>query len=99
MSDKETPAETQLRLVRERQCAELANKIRGMMPPGRGFLLMTADYGDAHEMFQSIEYMSTIRRQDAVVMLLDWLARYAQPEDIERAERERVARGEEPIPE
>lgn len=89
---KETPAEVQLRLVRERECRALAEKIKALMPPGRGFFLLTADYGGEDEPFTSIEYVSTFNRSDAVVMMLEWLARSAEPEDIDRAEREREAR-------
>ena len=69
---QETMTDVQVRLLDEMGTAALARKIKAMMPPGRGFLLFTADYGPGGQ--GSIAYCATVERDDAVRLVREWLA-------------------------
>lgn len=68
--ETETFVDKQVRLLRETETAEIARKLKAMMPPDRGFILLTADYGRG-----SLAYVSTVNREDAIRMLREFLQR------------------------
>lgn len=65
----ESLVEKQVRLVQERQCRALADKIKPMLPAGTGFLLFLADLGDDGNM----SYVSTVSRESAIKLTQEWL--------------------------
>lgn len=64
----ETLTEKQVRLIHEMGTAEIGRRIKAMMRPDQGFLLMIADYGGGN-----LAYISTIEREDVVRMLREFL--------------------------
>jgi hypothetical protein len=66
---KESLTDVQVRLLEEMDTAKLARKIRAMMPPGRGFLLWTVDYGPGG----NIAYVATVSREDSIRTVREWL--------------------------
>jgi len=67
----ETLVEKQVRLVLERQCRELADKLKQWTPAGVGFALFLADFGEKG----NTAYVSTVDRADMVRLVKEWLAR------------------------
>lgn len=89
MADRiESEAEIKLRLHHESQLKRYVDAIKPMLPEGRGLILMVADFGPADATFQSTEYVSTMRREDAVQLMFGLIKRMATMEDYERWERE-----------
>lgn len=66
---KETLTDVQVRLLEEMGTVDVARKLKAMMPPDRGFLLFTADYGRGG----NLAYVSTVDRDDAIRMVREWL--------------------------
>lgn len=68
-SPKETLTDVQVRLLAETDTVALARKIKAMMPPDRGFLLWTVDYGAGG----NLAYVATVSRDDAIRTVREWL--------------------------
>jgi hypothetical protein len=66
---RETLTDVQVRLLDEMGTAELGRRIKAMMPPGRGFLFWTVDYGPGG----NLAYISTVSREDAIRTVREWL--------------------------
>lgn len=66
---KETLTAAQVRLLDEMDTVALAKKIKAMMPPGRGFILWTVDYGPGG----NLAYVATVSREDAIRTVREWL--------------------------
>lgn len=66
---KETLTEVQVRLLEEMGTAELGKKLKAMMPPGRGFMLWTVDYGPGG----NLAYIATVSREDSIRTVREWL--------------------------
>jgi hypothetical protein len=61
--------ETQVRLVLERQCRDLAKMLSSKVPAGVGFILFLSDLGADG----NLAYMSTIERDSAHRLMHEWL--------------------------
>jgi hypothetical protein len=78
MSERdETPAEKQYRLRSEAECRRIGTIIKGELPPGLAFVLITADVG-AGNTFSNTAYVSTARREDAARLLSELLDHFMQ---------------------
>lgn len=66
---KETVTDVQVRLIEEMGTAEIGRKLKAMLPPDRGFVLFTANYGKGG----NIAYIATVDREDAIRMVREWL--------------------------
>ncbi len=83
MSEIETPAEVQYRLHNERECRRIANLIKGELPEGIGFVLLTATHGGGEgASFQSASYVSSINREDSARLLTELVDHWQQSSDI-----------------
>jgi hypothetical protein len=69
----ETPAETQYRLRSEAECRRIAGLIKSELPAGMGFVLITADLGEAGASFSNLSYTASIDREDSARMLTELL--------------------------
>jgi hypothetical protein len=70
-AQKETHVQTQVRLVLERQCREIADKLKAWTPAGVGFALFLADYGEKG----NTAYVSTVGREGMIKLVREWLDR------------------------
>jgi hypothetical protein len=77
-TDDESSAEVQVRLHHERECKRIAELIKAELPEDRGFLLMTVTRGPAKADFSSVDYVATVRPQDAMRLLHDMVDRLGQ---------------------
>lgn len=68
----ESVAEKTFRLSSEAECRRIADVVAGMLPASRGFVLVTADYGDAGA-FSNTNYVARMRRDDAARLLTEML--------------------------
>ena len=68
---KETLTDLQVRLLDETQTAKVARELTKMLPPGRGFILLTFDFGPGG----NLAYVSNGERDDAIRALREWLQR------------------------
>jgi hypothetical protein len=66
---QETTTSAQVRLLEEMSTAALAKKIKAMLPPDRGFMLWTVDYGQGG----NLAYVATVNREDAIRVAREWL--------------------------
>ncbi len=69
---KESVEEKQLRLSQEQMCRKLADGLKALMPPGHGFMLFIANYGEG-ESFDSMSYVASVERADARRLAAEWL--------------------------
>lgn len=67
-----SPAEMAYRVQGEGECRKIADVVATMLPASRGFVLVTADYGDA-ESFSNTSYVARMRRDDAARLLSELL--------------------------
>lgn len=67
----ESLTDKQVRLLHEMNTASIARQVHDLVPPGCGFLLFVADYGQAG----NLAYVASVDRNDAVRMVREWLAR------------------------
>ena len=70
----ESHAKFQLRLMIERRCREMADKIAPSLLPGTGFALFMFDFGHPGEP-GSLAYVSSGDRADIVRAMKEWIAR------------------------
>lgn len=68
-SRTETLTDKQVRLLHESQTATVARKLKEMLPPGQGFILLTFDFGPG----ASLAYVSNADREDTIRALREWL--------------------------
>jgi hypothetical protein len=66
---EETLTDKQVRLLDEMGTVGIGKKLKDMMPPGRGFLLFTVDYGKNG----TLAYFATVHRDDAIRLCREWL--------------------------
>jgi hypothetical protein len=72
-SPKETMTDVQVRLLDEMGTAEIGKRLAVMLPPDRGFILLTASFGNGG----NIAYISNIDRDDSIRIVREWLKRQA----------------------
>lgn len=70
---KESSAEVQLRLHHEKECRRIAELVKAELPEGRGFVLVTATFGEPGSGFSSTDYVASINRQDSARLLTELL--------------------------
>lgn len=68
---KESRIDVQVRLLAETDTVAFGRMLKTMMPPDRGFLLWTVDYGPGG----SLAYVSTVSQEDAIRCVREWLRR------------------------
>jgi hypothetical protein len=66
---EEKLTDVQMRLLDEMGAVDIANKLKAMLPPDRGFILFTINYGDNG----TLVYAATIDRDDSVRTVREWL--------------------------
>jgi hypothetical protein len=66
---EEKLTELQMRLLDEEGTAAIGRKLKAMLPPDRGFILFTVNYGDKG----TLAYIATIDRDDSVRTVREWL--------------------------
>lgn len=66
---KETLTDKQVRLLHEMGTVEIGKKLKAMLPPDQGFILLTADYRSGG----NLAYIATIDREDAIRVVREWL--------------------------
>lgn len=71
----ETLTQKQVRLLDEMGTAKLGKLLKEYMPPDRGFILFTVDYGPSG----NLAYIATVSREDAIRMLREWLRQKGAP--------------------
>lgn len=69
----ESGAEVRYRLHNEGEARVLADKLKGMLGPGLGFVLITCTYGGEGERFQNTSYIATVNREDSARLLCEML--------------------------
>jgi hypothetical protein len=69
----ESGPEVRYRLHNEGEARKLADKIKGMIEPGLGFVLITCTYGGSGEPFQNTSYIATVNREDSARLLCEML--------------------------
>lgn len=67
----ETLTDVQVRLLQETDTAKLGRLIKAQLPPDRGFILFTVEYGPQG----NLAYVATIDRDDSIRCLREWLSR------------------------
>lgn len=71
---KETPEEVQLRLHHEKECRRISDIVKRELGADQGFVLVTATLGGGpNASFSSMQYMSSIERDDAARLLAELL--------------------------
>jgi hypothetical protein len=72
--NRETPEEVQLRLHHEKECRRIADIVKRELPQNMGFVLVTATHGGGQNAtFSSMQYVSSIERDDTARMLNELL--------------------------
>lgn len=74
----ETTTQTQVRLILERQCRELADTITAKAPAGTAFIIFLADMGEGG----NVSYVSNAERDGAVKLIHQWLDRQDANRDV-----------------
>lgn len=75
----ESPAEMQYRLRSEAECRRIAEQIKGQLPEGMGFVLITADIGGGPDAkFSNTSYVATINREDSARLLTELVDHWRQ---------------------
>lgn len=75
----ESEAERQLRVHHERECRRIAELVKKELPESRLFVLVTATVGGGPEAkFSSMDYVSTIEREDSFRLLCELLDRWQE---------------------
>lgn len=67
----ETIVDKQVRLLHETGTAAVARRLKEMLPPGQGFVLLTFDFGPGG----NLAYVSNADRDDTIRTLREWLRR------------------------
>jgi len=70
--ENESLAEKQFRLSGEAECRQIAELIATKLPASRGFVLVTADYGEPGS-FSNANYVARMDRDDAARLLTEML--------------------------
>lgn len=76
--ETETDAEKQVRLHHEKECRRIADMVKAELPEDRGFILITAQRGEAGAPFSTTDYVATINPRDALRLLREFIGRISR---------------------